>query len=163
MMNKQPMNDLHIEDFYLDITNTFLQLYSTFPNKKILYIEDLIGYEEADEFGLHSTRHLSCLSALVWLKEQNYINYECLIKQEAIDQAVLTEKSFLILSSQTPDIIALQIDLATTPQTDAKTPLSVTDAHASNIHVLSLCKRSGSSLSLKKTVLELLKQSQYFR
>lgn len=61
-------------------------------------MEDLIGREEPDDFGLPSTRHQSCLSALLWLAEEGYLRFDSTIRHEALDQAVLSEKGFLRLS-----------------------------------------------------------------
>ena len=94
------MADLHIDDFYHDIGLTLSRLYSTFPRRCTIYVEDIAGPDTPDEFGVQSDRFLSGFSALLWLRDQGYILFESTIRQEAIDQAVLTEKSFLILSSQ---------------------------------------------------------------
>ncbi|HAN52622.1 MAG TPA: hypothetical protein DCQ75_06310, partial [Pseudomonas sp.] len=59
--------DLQIDDFYKDAAGGLLALYQAFPRKIALYVEDLIGREEPDEFGLPSKRHQSCLGALLWL------------------------------------------------------------------------------------------------
>jgi hypothetical protein len=90
--------DLQIDDFYKDIANALLTLYQAFPRRAPLYVEDLIGREAVDEFGLPSKRHLSCLGALLWLADEHYLRYETRIHYEAIDQAVLTEKSLVRLT-----------------------------------------------------------------
>lgn len=94
--------DLQIDDFYKDIAAGMLQLYQAFPRKIALYVEDLIGREEPDEFGLPSARHQACLGALLWLADEGYLRYESGIRYEALDQAVLTEKGFLRLSRALP-------------------------------------------------------------
>lgn len=90
--------DLQIDDFYRDAASGLLFLYQAFPRKITLYVEDLIGHEEPDEFGLPSKRHQSCLGALLWLAEEGYLRFESTIQFLAIDQAVLTEKGFLRLT-----------------------------------------------------------------
>ncbi len=90
--------DLQIDDFYKDVAAGLLILFQSFPRKVSLYVEDLIGFEEPDEFGLPSKRHQSCLSALIWLAEEGFIRYESTIRFQALDQAVLTEKAFLRLT-----------------------------------------------------------------
>ncbi|NQD95201.1 hypothetical protein HP532_21340 [Pseudomonas sp. CrR25] len=94
--------DLQIDDFYKDAASGLLLLYQAFPRKVALYVEDLIGREEADEFGLPSKRHQSCLGALLWLAEEGYIRFDSTIAYDALDQAVLTEKGFLRLSRGVP-------------------------------------------------------------
>ncbi|MGQ7957480.1 hypothetical protein ACUTAF_07175 [Pseudomonas sp. SP16.1] len=94
--------DLQIDDFYKDAAGGLLLLYQAFPRKLALYVEDLIGREEPDEFGLPSKRHQACLGALLWLAEEGYIRFDSTIAYDALDQAVLTEKGFLRLSRAVP-------------------------------------------------------------
>lgn len=94
--------DLQIDDFYKDAASGLLALYQVFPRKAALYVEDLIGREEPDEFGLPSKRHQACLGTLLWLAEEGYLRYESTIGYDALDQAVLSEKGFLRLSRCIP-------------------------------------------------------------
>jgi len=94
--------DLQIDDFYKDAASGLLALYQVFPRKAALYVEDLIGREEPDEFGLPSKRHQACLGTLLWLAEEGYLRYESTIGYDALDQAVLSEKGFLRLSRSVP-------------------------------------------------------------
>ncbi|VXC35825.1 conserved hypothetical protein [Pseudomonas sp. 8AS] len=94
--------DLQIDEFYKDAAAGMLLLYQAFPRKIALYVEDLIGREEPDEFGLPSKRHQSCLGALLWLAEEGYLRYDSTIAYDALDQAVLSEKGFLRLSRGVP-------------------------------------------------------------
>ncbi len=98
--------DLQIDDFYKDAAAGLLLLYQAFPRKVGLYVEDLIGREEADEFGLPSKRHQACLGALLWLADEGYLRYESTIHYDALDQAVLSEKGFLRLSRGVPHAVA---------------------------------------------------------
>ena len=98
--------DLQIDDFYKDAASGLLMLYQAFPRKVALYVEDLIGREEPDEFGLPSKRHQSCLSALLWLAEEGYLRFDSTIHFQALDQAVLTEKGFVRLTRGVPGHIA---------------------------------------------------------
>ncbi|WP_417796664.1 hypothetical protein [Stutzerimonas nitrititolerans] len=115
--------DLQIEDFYKDVAGGLLLLYQAFPRKTALYVEDLIGHEEPDEFGLPSKRHQGCLGALLWLAEEGYVRFESTIQFQAIDQAVLTEKAFLRLTGSVacakigdgglpPSVLRVQASLA---------------------------------------------------
>ena len=97
--------DLHIDDFYKDAAAGMLLLYQSFPRKIGLYVEDLIGREEPDEFGLPSQRHQSCLGTLLWLAEEGYIRFDSNIGYDALDQACLSEKGFLRLSRSLPHAI----------------------------------------------------------
>jgi len=115
--------DLQIEDFYKDVAGGLLMLYQAFPRKTALYVEDLIGHEEPDEFGLPSKRHQGCLGALLWLAEEGYVRFESTIQFQAIDRAVLTEKAFLRLTGSVagteigaddlpPSVLRVQASLA---------------------------------------------------
>lgn len=98
------MADLHLLDFYKDTAQALITLHNSFPRKIELYVEDLIGPDHVDEFGLHSKRHESCLGAFLWLADEGYIRYYTTIRQEAIDQAVLTEKSVVLLGTMAVDM-----------------------------------------------------------
>jgi hypothetical protein len=93
------MADLHIDDFYRDCAMVLHQLYQTFPRKAAVFVEDLIGHDEPDEFGMHSRRHHACFAAMLWLADEGHIRFESPIRQEAIDQAVLTGRMFALLSA----------------------------------------------------------------
>lgn len=97
------MIDVHIDDFYHDIAATLLSLYQQFPRKISLYIEDVSGPDDVDEFGLHSQRHLSCMGAMLWLQDEGYIRFEELVREEAIEAATLTQKAFVKLIQPRPD------------------------------------------------------------
>lgn len=93
------MSDLHIEDFYRDVALILSRLYTSFPRKAALYVEDICGPDQPDEFGLHAPRFEACFSAMLWLAQQDYLHFENTIRQEALDQAVLSHRAFLALSS----------------------------------------------------------------
>ncbi len=93
------MADLNILDFYKDTAKILLQLHRSFPRKAEVYVEDLIGADHVDEFGLHSKRHESCFGAMLWLSDEGYLRYQSTIRQEAIDQAVLTAKAIVLLGT----------------------------------------------------------------
>lgn len=94
------MADLHIEEFYKDAAVILVQLYGAFPRKTSVYVEDVSGADNPDEFGLHSKRHLACLGTMIWLGEEGWIRYVDTIGHQAIDQATLTQSAFTRLSSQ---------------------------------------------------------------
>ncbi len=125
--------DLQINDFYRDAAASLLTLYQAFPRKITLYVDDLIGHEEPDEFGLPSKRHQSCLGAMLWLAEEGYLRFESTIQFLAIDQAVLTEKALLRLTGSLPE-----------PADDNETlPVSVRRAHSTLAHQLRQALQEG--------------------
>ena len=118
--------DLQIDDFYKDAAAGLLLLYQSFPRRIGLYVEDIIGREEPDEFGLPSKRHESCLGALLWLADEGYLRYESTIHYDALDQAVLSEKGFLRMSRGVPHAL---------PEGEALPP-SVRRVHSTLAHQL---------------------------
>jgi len=98
--------DLHIDDFCQDVARVLINLHACFPLKHAVYVEDISGPDEPDEVGLHSPRFSACLGAMLWLAEEGWIRYDTLIYQEGIDQAVLTQKAFLVLSAQSDVLYA---------------------------------------------------------
>lgn len=93
------MADLHIDDFCHDVLWTLMRLYNAFPRRQSIFVEDISGPDAPDEVGLHSRRHMACLGAMLWLAEEGYIRYEATIYQDGIDQAVLTQPTFVLLTA----------------------------------------------------------------
>ena len=75
------MADLHVEEFHKDAAIALTQLYGAFPRRVNLFVEDIAGPDEPDEFGLHSKRHMACLGALLWLGEEGLLRYVDTIRQ----------------------------------------------------------------------------------
>jgi hypothetical protein len=88
------MIDVNIDDFYHDVAVTLLSLYQQFPLKISLYIEDICGPDEADEFGLHSRRHLACAASLEWMFDEGFIRYSDIVKLESAEDCTLTQQAF---------------------------------------------------------------------
>ena len=143
--------DLQIDDFYRDAAAGLLMLYQAFPRKITLYVEDLIGHEEPDEFGLPSKRHQSCLGALLWLAEEGYLRYESTIQQLALDQVVLTEKAFLRMTCTLPEAETKNSEL----------PASVRRVHSSMAHQIRQSLRDGHSEQLARLTRELFSSRTY--
>lgn len=149
------MSNIHIEEFYHDIGLILSRLYASFPRRMILYVEDISGADIPDEYGLHSERYMSCLSAMIWLKDQKYIDFECTVKQEAVDQTVLTEKSFLILTNQATISIGEEPDLENLPPYVAQNAIT-------NISLLRRALISRSSIKISQIVLHIMEQSRAY-
>lgn len=146
------MADIHIEEFYHDIACVLASLYNNFPRPATLYVEDISGPDSADEYGLHSERHLSCFSSMLWLKQHGFIHIEDTIRQEAVDQASLSQKSFLILNARA------EICIEQDENELAAMPDYVAQAHISNIHVLRQAIKSQSSIKISAIALHILQQ-----
>ena len=93
------MSDINIDDFCKDTARTLVTLYSVFPRQHTLFVEDICGVHEPDEFGVHSDRHLACFHTLLWLAEEGFIRHGDCIRQDAVDRAVLTGRCFSVLCS----------------------------------------------------------------
>ena len=141
------MSDLHIDDFYKDTAKIFARLYSSFPQKIILYVDEIAGEDQPDEFGLHSERFLAGFSAMIWLAEQGYLRFYATIKQQALDQAVLTDKGFLLLSALS------EFDFGSD---DAELLNSMSSQQKTNINQLRYCLKTGSSIFISQYVSYLL-------
>lgn len=144
------MADLHIEDFYRDAALIFLRLYKAFPRKLILYVDDVYGPDDPDDFGLHSDRHMGCFSTMIWLAEQGYIQFDTTIRQEALDQAVLTQRGFLMLSSRS------EMHFGGVDEDETDLPPSVMEASRTSVAQLRHVLKEGSSIMIKQCVHRLL-------
>lgn len=99
------MADLNLLDFYRDAAQIMVRLHNSFPRKIELYVEDLIGPDHVDEFGLHSKRHEACLGTMLWLADEGYLRFGSTIRQDAIDQVILSSHALVKLSRQArPDL-----------------------------------------------------------
>jgi hypothetical protein len=112
-----------------------------------VFVEDISGLEEPDEFGMHGDRHLGCFAALLWLGEEGFVRFEETIKQDAIDQATLTSRCFTLLSRPL-EVLDPSSDL----------PGSVQIERSSMIFRLRTALRARSSPELRATMLTLMTQ-----
>jgi len=145
------MADIHIDDFYHDVAKIFLRLYASFPVKVTLYVEDISGPDEPDEFGLHHPRYEACFSTMAWLAEHGYLNFESTVRQDALDQVVLSQKAFLLLAARS------DLGLLSTPG-GGEVPPSVAEEVQSNVWQLRAAMKERSSIMLKHCVGYLLAQ-----
>ncbi len=148
------MSDIHIDDFYKDTGKILVQLYRSFPRKDLLLVEDISGPDTPDEYGLHSQRHQSCFGAAIWLAESGYIQYGETIRQEGMDQVILTHKAFTLLSAKAAFISDAE-------ESSPELPPSVAELHQSNIQQLRNALSSGASNQIKYVVQSLLNQSKH--
>jgi hypothetical protein len=140
------MSDIHIDDFFKDAAVALDRLYSTFPRPLTLFVEDISGPAKNDEFGLPDDRYLACFAALLWLGEERYLRYGDTIRQEAIDQAVLTARCFNVLT----------MPAATGADDDGAVPASVRALERSHIGVLRAALESGSSTRTREAMLPIM-------
>ncbi len=146
MTTSEPIGDLHIDDFCKDTAKIFLMLYKRFPIQSTLYVEDISGPDAPDEFGLHSPRFEACFSTILWLKESDYIQFQSLVKQEAVENAVLSHRGFSLLSS---------IDQGSSLDIDSSGP-----PLKRRIDVVKQTLRESSSEDLKQLILRYMNDSR---
>ena len=149
------MADLHIDDFYKDTARILVQLYNSFPLPIMIFVEDIAGPDEPDEFGVHSRRHQACLASLLWLSQMGYMSYQSLIRQEAVDQARLTQRGFTLLASPLPmqEVVGLDLSEPEAPEPGL--------GSATGISLLREVLQQGSSDAIGQVVLELLRQARH--
>lgn len=143
------MSDLNIDDFYADAARILLRLYALFPRKDIIFVEDIIGPEEPDDFGLLSKRHNACYATMLWLAEEGYLRYIDNIREEALDQAVLSHKAFIALSSF--DVRSDQ------EQTEQQLPGAIKQQQKAMANRIKLALKSKSSEAVKREISKLLR------
>lgn len=149
------MSDLHIADFHKDAAVILLQLYGYFPRRATIYVEDVSGPDEPDEYGLHSERFNACFSAMLWLADENFLRYESTIRQQAIDQAVLTQQAFTLLTSP------CEQPFPGFPHRDQ--PPSVQQESTTNIAQLREAVKSRSSIAIEQIMQYLMNRVRDFR
>lgn len=157
------MADINIENFYQHIARILSILYTAFPSKSPLYVDEVAGVDHPDEYGLHSPHYTAGFFAILWLADEQYIRYADTIRQDGIDQAVLTHKSFLTLTR-----VSEPIYQTTTYQTEkpdgphipkmehgGSSP-SVVENHRLVINQLRRALLSGDSIAIAKVVTHIL-------
>lgn len=105
------MFDIHIEEFYRDSFAVLSTLYQAFPKKANVFVEDIAGPDQPDEYGLHSDRFQCCFGTMLWLQQEGFIRFESTLRQEAIDQACLTMKGLAFASTICQDAVINEITL----------------------------------------------------
>lgn len=90
--------DIHITDFYADTGRILVSLYRSFPREDTLWIDDICGPDELDEFGQHSKRHQAGLATVLWLRREGYLTFTNQDAMAGFNHCVLTEKGFALLS-----------------------------------------------------------------
>ena len=139
------MSDINVDDFFKDAAKVLAQLYGVFPRRHTVFVEDICGFEEPDEFGMPMERHLACLGTLLWLGEEGFLRYDDVIRQEAIDQAVLSGACFTALCSA-----------ATAERGEPALPESVRAERSSHVYQLRDALNAKSSANIRAAMLDLM-------
>ena len=92
------MADINIDNFYRHIAKILNILYTAFPTRSPIYVDEVAGIDEPDEYGLHSPHYTAGFFALIWLADEGFLRYSDTIRQDGIDHAALTNKAFMRLT-----------------------------------------------------------------
>ena len=157
------MADINIENFYRHIAKILNILYTHFPTRAALYVDEVAGVDEPDEYGLHSPSYTAGFFAMLWLADEGYIRYADTIRQDGIDQASLTHRTFLILTAPTDPICPEQDmvreengNVVSLQPAEDMSP-SLQEERRLIINQLRLALRSGSSIAITKVVTHILR------
>lgn len=158
------MADINIENFYRHIAKILHILYTHFPTRAALYVDEVAGVDEPDEYGLHSPTYTAGFFAMLWLADEGFVRYADTIRQDGIDQAFLTHRAFLILTHATDEMILTPSESTESATGNVVSLQPVEDMSPSLqeerrlvINQLREALRSGSSISIKKVVSYILR------
>jgi len=145
------MTGINVDEFCKDTARALLVLHQAFPRPHSIFVEDLCGPDQPDEFGMHSERHMACFATLLWLAEEGYLRYVDTIRREAVDQAVLTGRCFTVLTMPLPGFL---------PDDDRQLPESLRLEQQTHIHRLDEALAARSSAGIRVAVLDIMAAMQ---
>ena len=95
-------------------------------------------------------RHTACLATLLWLAQEGHFRFADTIRNEAVDQAVLSARTFTLLSTadprhEIPDLDAL--------------PAALRFEYSSSVQRLREALRSQSSSRIREIMTNLLRRA----
>ncbi|MDZ7686166.1 MAG: hypothetical protein U5O39_15145 [Gammaproteobacteria bacterium] len=156
------MADINIENFYQHIAKILSILYAAFPTKHPVYVDEVAGIDEPDEYGLHSPRYTAGFYAMIWLAEEGFLRYSDAIRQDGLDQACLTHKAFLRLTEAAEPIYTGTEGgesnvVSLVPEKEESLAPSVLEDRKLVINQLRRALKSGSSIAITKVVTYILR------
>ncbi len=93
------MTTANIDDFYFVTSEVLCQLYSVFPVRHLLLVEDLIGPIQWDMTGLPDRKSQACFETLIWHSAHELLTFRSIEPGNVgIEGAVLTQKAFVLLT-----------------------------------------------------------------
>lgn len=143
-------DELNIDDFCHDVGKILALLHQVFPRPIILSADDICGAEETDEFGIHSNRYLACFATMLWLAEEGYLRYAETLRNEGIDQVVLSGRCFAHLTRPRPEQVVANSD------DGGALPESIALAQSSVVAELRRALSARSSADIRRCVLALI-------
>ncbi|MFP6807965.1 MAG: hypothetical protein VB957_12425 [Pseudomonadales bacterium] len=156
------MADINIENFYWHIGKILNILYSSFPTRAAIYVDDVAGIDEPDEYGLHSPDYTSGFFALIWLGDEGLLRYTEVIRQDGIDQATLTNKAFMRLTEPVEPIYIQPVHAPEESNVVSLSPLeslspSILEDQKLVINQLRTALTTGDSIAITKVVQHILR------
>lgn len=95
------MNAPHIDDFYYTAAEVLCRLYSAFPVRNLLLVEDITGPIKWDMTGLPDRKSQATFEAIIWLSEHGLFDFRTVEPRDiGVEGAVLTQKAFVLLTGQ---------------------------------------------------------------
>lgn len=160
------MADINVENFYKNMGKILSMLYASFPTKTPVYVDEVAGIDDPDEYGLHSPHYTAGFYAMIWLAEEGFVRYASAIREDGIDQACLTQRAFLILTQVAEPICSESVGeseesnvVRLTREEEATLTPSVQEDRKLVINQLRNALKSGSSIAVKKVVQHILKST----
>jgi hypothetical protein len=95
---------------------------------------------------------MACFGAMLWLAEEGFIRYVDTIKQDALDQAVLSQQAMKLLSQICTDRVVLENDISLSPEEEALLPPQIALDKKTHIHILREVIESGSSTRITRVM-----------
>lgn len=93
------MTFANIDEFHYVTSEVLCQLYSVFPVRHLLLVEDLIGPIQWDMTGLPDRKSQACFETLIWLGAHDLLTFRSIEPRNiGIEGAVLTQKAFVLLT-----------------------------------------------------------------
>lgn len=93
------MSPVNIDEFHYVTSEVLCQLYSVFPVRHLLLVEDLIGPIQWDMTGLPDRKSQACFETLIWLSAHDLLTFRSIEPRNiGIEGAVLTQKAFVLLT-----------------------------------------------------------------
>jgi len=143
------MPGINTDEFFADAAKILTVLLQSFPQPIILQVDDICGAEDTDEYGMHSPRYLACFAAMLWLAEEGYLRFNETVRSEAIDQAVLTGRCFVLLTEPDAELIG---------ENNERLPDSVALERSSTGSQLGAALKPRDSLALNALMLKLMRK-----
>lgn len=95
------MTPANIDHFYYVTSEVFCQLYTVFPVRHLLLVEDLVGPIKWDMTGLPDRKSQACFETMIWLSEHDLLTFRSIEPRNiGIEGAVLTQKAFVLLTGR---------------------------------------------------------------